>query len=241
MKKLLVLLSLLSSPALADIDAWNDDSDIYNRVFIRVQNEIVNGVPISAQAVLTIPPRQPGQFHYIHLCQGVAEAAFRVTRQGEPYPPGCRPISAWGTMPRNQDLMQQAQTNRHVQFTFDADFDTDFGVNVYGRGMWYRRGNSGGWPPGKVAAVYLRGQAGKRVGGNGQINFAARCDEGSTGGGPPMQFRAQTRGFSSAGNTDAVDDHQRVVMVNNRDNHLCVMINSESFGLYLNSGYDLMF
>jgi hypothetical protein len=234
-----VLLSLLSSPVLADIDAWNDDSDLYNRVYIKVQNEPVGGVIVSNEALLTIPPRAyHGQFHYIHICP---DRQFRVTPQGEAFPQNCRPISAWGTFPRSLDLMQQTQTNRLVQFTYDADFDTDFGVNVYGRGTWYKRGNRGAWPPGRAAAIYLRGQAGKRIGGNGQINFAARCDEGSSGGGPPMQMRAQVRGNSTAGNTDAVEDMVRVVISRSLDGQLCVMVNSESYGLYLNSGFELMF
>jgi hypothetical protein len=237
-----VLLSLLSSPVLADINAWNDDSDLNNRVYVRVTNEIVNGaIVVEASAVVTIPPRSyPGQFHFIHLCADGQSHQFVVTPQGSP-PPTCRTISAWGTQPRETSLMQQVQTDRHVQFTADYDFDQDFGRNVEGRGTWHKRGNYGGWPAGKTAAIYLRGQAGKRVGGNGQINFAARCDEGSSGGGPPAQMRAQTRGFSSAGNTDAVDDHQRVVISRSHDGQLCVMINAESYGLYLNSGYDLMF
>jgi hypothetical protein len=55
-----------------------------------------------------------------------------------------------------------------------------------------------------------------------------------------MQMRAQAKGYSSAGNYDGVEDHIRVV-ISRGDGHLCVFVNHESMGIYLNSGYDLMF
>jgi hypothetical protein len=238
-KWLLALVAALwAIPAHATIDAWNHDSDLNSRVYVRVVQELVAGHPVTAEAVVTIPPRErPGQWSFIHLC---LDANFYVTRDNTPFPADCKPISAWGTKPRSTDLMEQVQTERHVQFTADYDFDRDYGVNVSGNGAWSKRGNAGGWPPNRAAAIYLRGQAGKREGGNGQINFSTRCDEGSTSGGPNMQMRAQVRGYSSKGNTDAVEDHVRVVISRSLDGQLCVMINRESFGLYLNSGFDLM-
>jgi hypothetical protein len=239
MKYWLGLFLLLASPTYAAVDAWNDDSDLNNRVYIKAVNEPLNGVFFNYAAVVTIPPRSPGQFHIINICPG---PSFKVTPEGWPIPPECRPVSAWGTEPRKSDLMQQVQTDRHVQFRADFDFDPDYGVNVDGarlNGHWRKRGNYGGWPRNYTAAIYVRGQAGKKTGGNGQINFAARCQEGSDST-PAMEMRAQTRGFSSAGNTDAVDDHQRVV-ISRGDGQLCVRINIESYGLYLNSGFDLMF
>jgi hypothetical protein len=209
------------------IYAQNNDADPSNKVDIEVDG---------LRDTVTIPPRQPGQFHAIYYHPGVG---YHVSDFG-PQPDHLIFVSAWGTQPRSSAIMSQRQDNNVIQFTYDADFDSDYNRDVSGNGNWYYRGNSGGWPPVRCNVIYLRGECGRKStagAGIAQINFASRCIEytNSTGS---MSFRAQVKGYSRAGQRDVGIDMVRVV-IDPAIGQLGVNINDNSIGMYLNSGFEV--
>jgi hypothetical protein len=228
------------------IRASNNRADVNNSVDITVECEFVGYrfVRLLSQT-LRIPDRAQNQFHCIFAYAGDDIEGFSVVPYGQAptLPPGAdsyRFVSAWGTEPHKTSLAQQQQDNAVVQFVGDYAYDLDYGVKVNGDGLWHYRGNHGGWPPAYTRAIRLRGEAGLKNGTTqklGQINFASSCVEGTRSRGD-MSFATQVKGPSSPGNCDTSQDWVRVV-VDPAINALAVMINDQSLGLYLNSGYEL--
>jgi hypothetical protein len=210
------------------IYAQNNDADPNNKVDISV-----NGV----FATVTIPPRAQRQFHLIWFND--TTRAYGVTPLGQNIP-GSRVVAAWGTQPNSSDLMFQRQDDNVVQIVGDYPFDQDYGNHTGGDGRWRYRGNYGGWPQGHCNVIYLRAECSRRSGqgaGIAQINFASRVEEGTTNR-PSMSFVTQVKGYTPAGGRDVSADMLRVVIDPNVG-QLGVMINSDSGGLYLNSGFEL--
>lgn len=208
------------------IRARNNESDPNNSVDIEVDG---------FRRTVPIPTRQAGQFHAIYY----HNYEFFVTTDLGHMPPPFKLVSAWGTAPGETGLMHQQQDGALVEFAGDFEFDKDFGRPVEGNGKWAYRGNYGGWPQGLTRAIWVRGECGRRRGtGRGicQINFAARCNEG-TNSRPSLSFPAQVKGESEEGNCNV---SQTIRVIHDPTvGQLGVMINDRSIGLYLNSGFEL--
>jgi hypothetical protein len=214
-------------------------------IYARNSATVGGGVDIEIKAdtydmagtVVLPPARHAGDFRAIYA----TENGFSAGYLNEPSPVKGILVSAWGTMPRSTENMQQQQDDRVFQFVGDFDFDVDYGRDVKGDGKWRYRGNYGGWPSGHTRAIYLRGECGRQYGtgaGISQINFASTCIDGTTSR-PSMSFVTQVKGYSSAGNRDAAQDWVRAVLDPVNNDRLAVMVNDRSLGVYLSSGYEL--
>jgi hypothetical protein len=207
------------------IRARNNEYDVNNAVDIEVDGH---------RSTVRIPDRRPGQFHAIYWDGENFWVTPDLKRRDD-----MLLVSAWGTAPREMGLMQMQQDGPMFEFSGDFDFDQDYGQLRNGDGLWKYRGNYGGWPPGLARAIWVRGECGRRRGtgrGISQINFAARCEEG-TNRRPSMSFPAQVKGESEEGNANAVATIR--VIIDQTQNQLGVMINDRSIAIYLNSGFEL--
>lgn len=251
---------LLHAPAQAGVYAYNDASDINNKVNITVTNEIVDGLLVKTKsAVVTIPPRSNQQYHTIRLCHGgalsavwladLAEVTFEVAVHPSPVPSNCKIVSAWGTLLSSTgtpptELFRAIQTNLQVQF--HGDYEADDAVDppgMFTNSVLNLRGFHGCAPTGLVSAVRFRLEARRAVGsgaGLAQINiFTGNGMVEGTQNEGSMGFRTQQKGYTREDQPDTSGDHIRVVIPPGQNEAIYGIYTSTGPGTVMCSGFEL--
>jgi hypothetical protein len=258
-KSLIALFLLLLAPAAAlaegNLRIYNSrtasDALTYEIEDYRVGPHIVP----SLNGSVTIPPRttQTNWVHYhdLFLCTNGTQHAVVVRSLSTPLasptgpdvPSGgvCQLVSSWGTQPRSTALMTGEQRDKRMTFKGDYDFDAEMGASKNGTGVWYERGNYGGWPyGGRTRAVWIRAECGRASSpGQCQVNFTSLCShEQALGNEPWYAMRFQTSGYSTVGNREQREDI-RILREPTAPDAFCIGANTHSIFVYLNDGYEM--
>ena len=189
----------------ADITIHNDEADpnhtlIYN-IFVE---PVCEGTWASADGYLDITLDAIGDRAWIWLIADGGPPDVVALHPWEIPDADCaRVISSWGTLPESTDLHRARQRGLRITYVGDYEFDPD--IVFFSIGVWADRGPHGAWPPHLASAAAYRLEVEVAGGGNGQVNIASPCIEG-TQELPSMGFRTQARGESPVSSPLSLDD-----------------------------------